>query len=814
MLNMKSKYKVAWLMTVLLILQVMMPVGMMSFADTVSSTKVTVSDYSVKDTDNSNIDDIDIEDEFRIVINVDSNNDVDGDVFAEISGSNFEPNGDTSKEKISSNSVSFSLVRVGNGNSLSIVFTDNSGQIGSERIYIKEAEKIETSSKDDDDDNNPSEKDPDLVLDMDASVQEFTAGQEGKLRVNLDVLERTATDIKITFTDSAEDLPFIFEDSKPYIYLDKLTKNGTTVTKDITISPLAKSKVYGLNLKFEYKNTSEDKYTKEVVLYVKITNAEIEPILGISEYKFSQSKLVAGEDGKQAVAIRIKNSGTLEARDVRAQLTGFTAEGIHIDNDVDTKAISKIDGGQEELIYFTIKPADSASSGQYPLELQLTYNDEAGTDYTKTANVYVPVEGKDSEAIEMEVTDMVYPENVTAGETFDISFKLTNLSEIDAKYVELEMEYPAGFVPKKSPKKYIKDFETGAEIEHTFKMMAKEDVETNHYDMYINVSYKAEGDDEEESIKEYVGVGVDGSSGLGRPKILVDDYTFEGDTVMAGEAFDLNLRFFNTSSDDIVKNIKVSVASDDGVFSPVDSSSSFFIERIGRREYADFVLRLETKRDAQVKTYNLNLTMEYEDGEGNAYDAQEQPFKEEESLGIPVSQPVRLESGDIMTPFEAFVGNPADIEVEFYNMGRSAMYNMFVKLEGDFQTQDGSYFVGNFESGSSDYFMASIIPEQEGEIAGTVVFTFEDALGNPSRVEKEFSFFAAGAPEFDENMDGDFPEGGDFPDGMGMEDEEGSSKLWYYIAGGVLAVGALVWYLRRRKKKKQELLQALEDDDE
>ncbi len=215
-----------------------------------------------------------------------------------------------------------------------------------------------------------------------------------------------------------------------------------------------------------------------------------------------------------------------------------------------------------------------------------------------------------------------------------------------------------------------------------------------------------------------------------------------------------------------------------------------------------------------MKTYNLNLTMEYEDGEGNAYDAQEQPFKEEESLGIPVSQPVRLESGDIMTPFEAFVGNPADIEVEFYNMGRSAMYNMFVKLEGDFQTQDGSYFVGNFESGNSDYFMASIIPEQEGEIAGKVVFTFEDALGNPSKVEKEFSFFAAGALEYDENMGGDFPEDGDFPDGMGMEEEEGSNKMWYYVAGGILAVGALVWYLRRRKKKKLELLQALEDDDE
>ncbi len=549
MLNMKSKYRVAWFMTVLLILQVMMPVGMVSFA----ANEVFIHNVDV------NSKNIDIDDDFSIDVIVKSVVAQTG-VTLKVTGGDFITDGKSTfnigslKADDPSDEIRIDLIRTGKSNALNISFIDNTDDsvIGSDTIYISEAEIIE----DDDDDDDPqsiAEKDPDLVLDMDASVQEFTAGQEGKLRVNLDVLERTATDIKITFTDSAEDLPFIFEDSKPYLYLDKLTKNGTTVTKDITISPLAKSKVYGLNLKFEYKNTSEDKYTKDVVLYVKISNAEIEPILGISEYKFSQSKLVAGEDGKQAVAIRIKNSGTLEARDVRAQLTGFTADGIHIDNDVDTKAINKIDGGEEELVYFTIKPAESAGSGQYPLELKLTYNDEAGTDYSKTANVYVPVEGKDSEAIEMEVTDMVYPENVTAGETFDVSFKLTNLSEIDAKYVELEMEYPAGFVPKKSPKKYIKDFESGAEIEHTFKMMAKEDVETNHYDMYINVSYKAEGDDEEESIKEYVGVGVDGSSGLGRPKILVDDYTFEGDTVMAGEVFDLNLRFFNTSSDDIVK---------------------------------------------------------------------------------------------------------------------------------------------------------------------------------------------------------------------------------------------------------------------
>ncbi len=801
MLNMKIKNKWAWLLVMIMMVQLMVPIGKVSFA----VNTVTVNSISVDEND------IDIDDEFKLTITI-ADNGATGTVYAELAGSNFEPVNSSNKKAVTGTTVVFSLVRTGNSNSIPVTFTDTTGKVGSETIYIEEADKVDTSD-DDDDDDTPTDKNPDLVLDMDADVQEFVAGQDATLKITLDVLERTATNIQITFTDDADDLPFIFEDSKPYIFLDKLTKNGTTIEKDITISPLAKSKVYGLNVKFEYENTSDDPYTKNVVLYVKVTNDEVEPILGVSDYKFSKERLLA-DGGKQAVVMMIKNSGTLEARNVRAQLKGFTANGLHIDKDVDTKAITTIEAGKEEMVYFNIKPSESASTGQYPLTLEMTYDDEAGNEYTKVSNIYVPVDGRDSRAIEMEVFDVVYPENIDAGDTFDVRFKVTNKSDVEAAYVELQLEYPAGFIPKSTPKKYIKNLGNDEIIEHTYTLMAKEDLESNHYDIYVNVLYQAEGDDQEESLKEYVGVGVDGRSGLGRPKILVEDYSFDGETVMAGEEFDLNLRFFNTSSDDIVKNIKVSVSSDDGVFSPVDSSSSFFIERIGRQDYSDYVLKLETKRDAQVKTYNLKLIMEYEDGEGNAYDAQEQPFKEEESLGIPVSQPVRLETGDIALPFEAFIGNSADIEVEFYNMGRSSMYNMFVKLEGDFRSQDGSYFVGNFETGKSDYFTASIIPEAEGEVVGKVVFTFEDALGNPSIVEKDFSFFATAAPEFNGNGDMEFPEGGDFPDGMDANGEDNNKKPMIYGGVIVFLLAGFVFVLRQRKKKKEALLMALEDDDE
>jgi hypothetical protein len=254
--------------------------------------------------------------------------------------------------------------------------------------------------------------------------------------------------------------------------------------------------------------------------------------------------------------------------------------------------------------------------------------------------------------------------------------------------------------------------------------------------------------------------------------------------------------------------------SDDGVFSPVDSSSSFFINNIEREGTVEKLLKFKTKTDASVKVYNLILTMEYEDGEGNAYDSQEQAYKEEEKLGIQVSQPVRLETAEPVLPMEAYAGSPADIELEFYNMGKSTMYNMMVKLEGNFQVQGSNYFVGNFESGRSEYFSATMIPEEEGEATGKIIFEFEDALGNIEKVEKEISYFvmADGAgEEFDQNME--FPEGEFNEDGFEEPGEDSKNKvIGFGVAAVILVAGGIIFYKKRKSKKLLEDM--LEDEDE
>ena len=91
-----------------------------------------------------------------------------------------------------------------------------------------------------------------------------------------------------------------------------------------------------------------------------------------------------------------------------------------------------------------------------------------------------------------------------------------------------------------------------------------------------------------------------------------------------------------------------------------------------------------------------------------------------------------------------------------------------VKLEGDFASENSSYFAGNFEPGRSDYYEGMIIPQNAGELKGKLVFEFEDETGEKHRVEKEFTTYA-------QEMQMMFPE--DMPGmgpcmekpGMGME---------------------------------------------
>ena len=110
--------------------------------------------------------------------------------------------------------------------------------------------------------------------------------------------------------------------------------------------------------------------------------------------------------------------------------------------------------------------------------------------------------------------------------------------------------------------------------------------------------------------------------------------------------------------------------------------------------------------------------------------------------------------------------------------------------------ENANYYVGNFESGGTEYFEGMVIPEEPGELTGAIVFTYEDSTGEIVEHREEFTLNVMDAMPMDE-----------FPDDMPMEDEpRGIKKLlkskgfWItivLIAGGA---GGFIFYKKKKKK--------------
>ena len=230
-------------------------------------------------------------------------------------------------------------------------------------------------------------------------------------------------------------------------------------------------------------------------------------------------------------------------------------------------------------------------------------------------------------------------------------------------------------------------------------------------------------------------------------------------------------------------------ASESGnIFTPVNSSNTIFIDSIGPKESVSKSLEFFTIPDAKARTYNLTANFEYEDTDKNE-------FKASEIIGIPVNQQVRLETGEISFPPEAYVGQPTPVSLEFFNMGKVMLRNLMVTINGDFEKQNGKYFVGNFDIGGNEYFESSIIPKTAGDLSGFITISFEDPTGKPIEIKKDFTMNVLESPPMPEGIP---------PEAMKPQNNKKlGKKQWIYIGLGAAAAITTLVIIRKKIKKKK-----------
>lgn len=593
--------------------------------------------------------------------------------------------------------------------------------------------------------------------------------------------------------------PLVFDKLNISQSVDTINVNETkSISFDFAVLSGAPDGIYELKLNYQFVNSYNSSFTSSETVYIKIQNDDGIPRLTVDSIEMQPDS--ASKDGNVNLKINIKNSSNIAAKDVKVKLKGLKSGGFTTSsNSTDVKYLAGIAGNSTGTVTYSLLAPDSAAAGSNELTVTMAYRDAiSSASYSEDAQIFIPAGGIGDGRPGLSIDKIQTPKGgVAVNRDFTIGFDLGNTGTGSARNIKAWLTSDKELVSKSLSNILIDRIDKGASKKVEFKLFATDDAVTRNYPVAINVEYE-DIFGVKNTVTQYVGIFVENSGGKSVPRIIIDKYAFEPAEVKAGEDFSLNVSFLNTSRSTGVSNIKVTFTSDDGVFTPVESSNTFFIESIGMKKNVERSLAIHTKPDADAKPYSLTVNFEYEDDKGTAYTSKE-------TVSIPVKQNPRLVTGDLSLPPQSFTGQPLQLYLDFYNMGKSVLYNLLVKAEGDFTGQELSYYVGNFESGRSDSFDVSIIPNKAGQLKGNIVFTFEDAAGKSSEIKKEFSLTVT---EMKPEMMAP-PDGKTVMANGGMQPGQGGRaplKILIFIVPAIILIAAvviLIVILKKRKKRKE-----------
>lgn len=306
------------------------------------------------------------------------------------------------------------------------------------------------------------------------------------------------------------------------------------------------------------------------------------------------------------------------------------------------------------------------------------------------------------------------------------------------------------------------------------------------------------------------GGGESGTDSTLTPQVIIESYSYgEESSVVGGSNFTLSMTLRNTSATIPIENVKmvISSAPDEttgGVFTPANSSNSFYIDRVAPGETFTESIELTVKADASPKSYGINIELDFQAKQGNTY----QNLKSTETITIPVTQPDRFQVEDVQISDINYVGESIYCSVSYVNMGKNPIYNLSIAVEGTgFTASEASSYIGNVQAGSGDYYEANLTADAPGTIDGKLILTYEDASGKQFSLERPFTTTV---------QEMTYDPGMDMPEEPVIE-ETGlplAGKIAIGVGAGVVVIVVVVVILKVRRKRRRKAVPDFDEDDD
>lgn len=526
-----------------------------------------------------------------------------------------------------------------------------------------------------------------------------------------------------------------------------------------------------------------------------------------------------GED--TSITFTLKNEGGISSHNTYFSIANadYDAAGI-IPKYSKLKQEAAIDGelapGEFAKVKLPISISPTATEGNKTLTINIEYKNADGTAFTSTCPIYVSVKAN-SEAPRVEIYSTKYASELTPGDEFNLVTTLRNIGLATARDIEVSVGNLGveSFIPNYTTDKIaagnLKYDET---VDVKIPLIVSKDAAKGLKEIPITITYKDDANvvlTTTSNLYLEVIKDDDDDSTISKPKLIISDFSMDSEELRAGSTFNLKFDIKNTHLKTAAKNIKVTIAQADNIFTVAEGSNSFYITKIMPGEVVENTLKMKVKADAVTKTYPVEITMEYE------YDgAVANPTTGE--IGETVKETLTLQAIENSRAVvnNVFVGSydmptvnqPTALTFEFYNMGKSPLNNVYATVEGDFTLSSGNMlYMGNFEAGASDYPEMEVIPNLEGQAKGNLIITFEDSNGDEVKLSKEFEATVQGEmlpPMTEETMGGD----------LGMINDMAKKPilpvgLFVIVQCGILIIvipvtRKIILSLYRRKLRKEE----------
>jgi len=578
----------------------------------------------------------------------------------------------------------------------------------------------------------------------------------------------------------------------------------------IYILPDASSGRRTVKASFTYKNSDgSEEFTSNYEFSINLTdvvNAAKLPKLVITDVKYD-SNLKPGDEF--VLNVKLENIGEAIAENVEVAIdsSSLSATSIIKNFYMDSISVDDIEKNGKATVKLPLKVSKASTGGLIPVKLMVTYLDSEDANYSFNETVFIDVMVVEDEKDQANKPNIVIsnvkqsPAKPEAGGQLEISFDLENKGKEDATglMVALEGYSDETFIPVDSdPYQYFEVLKAGEKMRVTIPLLVSKEIPEGLNKITVKVAYdgNVNGITYPIPVKDIQNDAV----GTSKPVLLITNYKADMDELVAGSIFNLTFDVYNTNSATAARNIKLEIVLDaNSPFSLTQGNNTFYISKLNPEESTTYSLPLKIKSTATTAGYPITFKLDYE-YDGYVPDKESPDKGSSVTINLPVKEHLRPMVDNVYLytwDGPVYMGSPATLHLDFFNMGYSPLNNVMIIVEGDFTKADGSmYFMGNVPNGSSNYADFDVIPNVVGTARGILRISYEDSNGDKQEYLHEFTYEVMDPASMPMPDFGNFP-GEDVFNPGGAITKKDILPLWAFI---LIQCGILVLFVPISRK--------------